>query len=85
MKVWLESAPVVSSTSLGAPIKHTVKVWPSLRVFVDDPKVWLDNNPTERGLRGPVIGRRNHFGSKSRLGTEVAAILYSLVETPKGA
>ena len=83
IKAWLESVPVVSSTSLGAAIKHTMKVWPSLRVFIDDPKVWLDNNPTERGLRGPVIGRRNHFGSKSRLGTEVAAILYSLVETAK--
>jgi hypothetical protein len=41
--------------------------------------IWLDNNPTERGIRGPVIGRRNHFGSKSARGTEVAAILYTLV------
>ncbi len=83
IKAWLESVTVVSSTSLGAATKHTLKVWPSLRVFIDDPKVWIDNNPTERGLRGPVVGRRNHFGSKSRLGTEVAAILYSLVETAK--
>jgi hypothetical protein len=36
-----------------------------------------------RVIRGPVVGRRNHFGSKSRQGTAVAATLYSLVETAK--
>ena len=30
-----------------------------------------------------MVGRRNHFGSKSRRGTEVASILYSLAETAK--
>lgn len=85
IKAWLESFAVVGSTSLGAAIKHTANAWPRLRVFLDDPKIWLDNNATERGLRGPVIGRRNHFGSKSRQGTKVAAILYSLIETAKVA
>jgi transposase len=83
IKAWLESVPVIGATALGKAVKHTAKVWPTLRVFLDDPKVWIDNNATERGLRGPVIGRRNHFGSKSRRGTEVAAIMYSLVETAK--
>ena len=41
------------------------------------------HNATERGLRGLVIGRKNHYGSRSRRGTEVAAVLYSLVETAK--
>jgi transposase len=52
---------------------------------VRDPLVWLDNNRTERGLRGPVVGRRNHFGSKSARGTVVAATMYSLVESAKVA
>jgi transposase len=47
--------------------------------------VWLDNNRTEREIRGPVVGRRNHFGSKSARGTVVAATLYSLVESAKVA
>ena len=38
---------------------------------------------TERAIRGPVVGRKNHYGSKSRRGTEVAAILYSILETAK--
>ena len=57
--------------------------WERLTRFVDNPSVPLDNNGTERAIRGPVVGRKNHYGSKSRRGTEVAAILYTLVETAK--
>jgi len=57
--------------------------WDRLTRFVDDPRIPLDNNATERGIRGPVVGRRNHFGSRSRSGTEVASIFYSLIETAK--
>lgn len=39
--------------------------------------------PCGRGFRGPALGRNNFYGSKSKRGTEVAAILYSLVETAK--
>ena len=28
-----------------------------------------------------MLGRKNHLGSKSERGTEVAAILYTLIET----
>lgn len=55
--------------------------WKGLLRFLDDPRVPLDNNATERALRGPVVGRKNHYGSKSKRGTEVAALLYSLVES----
>ncbi len=62
-----------------------VGTWISLwsRRFTADARIWLDNNPTERALRGPVVGRRNHFGSKSKAGTQVAAVFYTLVETAK--
>jgi hypothetical protein len=30
-----------------------------------------------------VVGRKNHYGSKSQRGTEVAALFYSLIETAK--
>jgi len=33
--------------------------------------------------RGPVVGRKNHYGSKSRRGTQVAATLYAILETVK--
>ena len=39
--------------------------------------------PIEIGLRGVVVGRKNHYGSKTRRGTEVAALFYSLIESAK--
>jgi transposase len=39
------------------------------------------NNLVERDLRGMVVGRKNHYGSKSLRGTQVAATFYTLVET----
>jgi transposase len=32
---------------------------------------------------GPVLGRKNHYGSRSQRGTEVAALFYSLIESAK--
>ena len=83
MHEWLGALKVPSQLALGEAALHTLNHWNRLKVFVDNPKVWLDNNHTERALRGPVVGRRNHFGSKSRRGTHVAAIFYSLMESAK--
>ena len=41
------------------------------------------HNGSERAARGPVLGRKNHYGSKSLRGTQVAATFYSLVESAK--
>jgi transposase len=30
-----------------------------------------------------VLGRKNHYGSRSKRGTEVAALFYSLIESAK--
>jgi len=81
-KVLVETRPLPGS-ALEKAIAYTAKRWSKLTRFLDDPRVPLDNNAAERALRGPVIGRKNHYGSKSRRGTEVAAIFYSLLESAK--
>jgi transposase len=58
-------------------------LWSGLTRFLEDARIPLDNNATERAVRGPVVGRKNHYGSRSRRGTEVAALFYSLLETAK--
>jgi transposase len=83
MRAWMVATPSLKTTSLGGAIRYTLRIWGRLTLFLQDPEIWLDNNPTERGLRGPVLGRRNHFGSKSVRGTRMAAILYTLVESAK--
>jgi transposase len=51
--------------------------------FLENPRIPLDNNGTEWAIRGPVVGRKNFYGSRSRRGTEVAATFYTIFETAK--
>jgi len=74
---------LLPSTGLAKAVNYMLKLWPGLTVFLNDPKVPLDNNHAERALRGVVVGRKNHYGSKSKRGTVVAAIFYSLFESAK--
>lgn len=83
LEVWLMAQTALKTTSIGNAVRYAYGNWARLGRFVNDPRIPLDNNRTERGLRGPVVGRKNHYGSKSVRGTEVAAICYSLVETAK--
>jgi transposase len=83
MKAWLWAQAPLETLSVGKAATYTLNNWERLTRFVDDARIPLDNNATERGIRGPVVGRRNHFGSKSKRGTEVAALFYTLMETAK--
>ena len=83
IEAWALSVQALPQSGLRKAIEYMGGLWKGLTVFLDDPRVPLHNNATERALRGPVVGRKNHFGSRSRRGTEAAAILYSMVESAK--
>ena len=83
LKAWLFEQATLKTLSIGKAAGYIIANWDRLTRFVDDPRVPLDNNATERGIRGPVVGRKNHYGSKSRSGTHVASAFYSLLETAK--
>jgi transposase len=55
--------------------------WTGLTVFVDHPEVPLDNNEAERRQRGPVVARKNFYGSGSLWSGRLAAMLFSLFQT----
>jgi transposase len=80
---WALEQRALPQSPLGKAIAYLGKHWDGLRVFLSDPDVPLDNNQTERAMRGVVLGRKNHFGSRSERGTKVAAMMYSLVESAK--
>jgi transposase len=83
LKAWLWTHAEITSLSIGKAAAYTLGIWGRLTRFVDDARIPLDNNATERAIRGPVVGRKNHYGSKSRRGTEVASRLYTILETCK--
>jgi transposase len=83
LHAWALEQRTLPESALGKAISYMGGLWPGLILFLEDGRIPLDNNGVERALRGPVIGRKNHYGSRSRRGTEVAAIIYSLVESAK--
>jgi transposase len=57
--------------------------WSGLTVFVNSPWVDMDNNTAERDIRGPVVGRKNFYGSGSEGSAELAATMYGTLATMK--
>jgi transposase len=80
IETWALAPP---QSALREAIHYIAGLWSGLTRFMGDVRVPLDNNASERALRGPVVGRKNFYGSRSRRGTEVAAIFYSLFESAK--
>jgi transposase len=83
IKDWANATPTLGESSLGKAIGYMAGIWSGLVRFLEDPRIPIDNNATERARRGVVVGRKNHDGSRSRRGTEVAALFYSLLESAK--
>jgi transposase len=74
---------VLPSTGLAKAVAYLLNHEVGLRIFLDNPAVPLDNNISERAIRPIVLGRVNYQGSRSRRGTEVHAIISTLVESAK--
>jgi transposase len=55
--------------------------WTGLTVFVEHPEVPMDNNIAERVQRGPVVGRKNYYGSGAVWAGRLAALMFSLFQT----
>jgi transposase len=55
--------------------------WTGLTVFVEHPEVPMDNNTAERSERGPVVGRKNYYGSGAVWSGRLATMLFSLFQT----
>jgi transposase len=64
-------------------VAYTLSHWQGLTQLLEDATVPLDNNPAERALRGLVVGRENHYGSRSPRGAETSALFYSLIGTAR--
>jgi len=55
--------------------------WEGLTLFMNNPEVPLDNNIAENNIRNPVTGRKAYYGSGSIWSAELAATLFSVLQT----
>ena len=73
------------SEGISKAIAYALKFWPELTLFLKDLSVPIDNNEAERAIRHSVMGKKNFAGSKTINGADVAATLYTLIESAKKA
>jgi len=75
----------IEDKTLADPRKKALKSlknhWKGLTIFVDHSEIPMDNNKGERSLRGPVIGRKNYYGSGSKKMGIFAVIMFSIIQT----
>ena len=76
-----ELTALPAQTPEGKALRSLLNHREGLSVFLERPSVPMDNNASERALRGPVIGRRLSFGSDSEAGAGFTAMMYSVLGT----
>jgi transposase len=64
-------------------LESLLEHWSGLTLFVDDPKIPMDNNGSERIVRGPAMGRKNYYGSGSLWSVCLTAAMFSILATLK--
>jgi transposase len=82
---WLhvQEQKVLPKSALGQAITYCLNQWDKLEAFLEDGRLELDNNRSERSIKPVVIGRKNWMFSNTPRGARASAIIYSIVETAK--
>jgi transposase len=81
----IAAAEELSDAKLRQPCRKVLESlqehWTGLVRFVDDPRIPLDNNASERAARGPAVARKNFYGSGALWSGRLAASMFSLLAT----
>ena len=68
-------------SGLAKAIKYGVNRWAALTRFLDDGRLPIDNNVSERALKAVALGRKNYLFAGSDEGAKRAVIAYTLIGT----
>jgi hypothetical protein len=72
-------AEVLPKSPAGRAVRYTLKNWTALTRYCEDGDLAIDNNATERAIRGVAVGRNNWTFFGSDQGGHTAAVLRSFV------
>jgi transposase len=72
-------AEVLPKSPEGRAVRYTLKNWTALTRYCEDGDLEIDNNATERAIRGVAVGRNNWMFFGSDEGGKTAAVLRSFV------
>jgi transposase len=82
-RTWLfdRQGQYAPKSPMGEAVRYALNQWNTLTVFLDDARIPVDNNASERALRVVALGRKNFlFVGDEDCGANLAG-LYSLVAT----
>jgi transposase len=84
-QAWLEEQAdrVLPKSPIGKAIGYARAQWTALTRYLEDGRLAVDNNASERALRRVVLGRANWLFCGSDASGRQAAIVYSIVATCK--
>lgn len=85
LRKWLDDiAPSILPKSLfGLAVNYGRQQWPKLVQFLEDGRVEIDNNRSERSIKPFVIGRKNFLFCNTPKGARASAVIYSIMESAK--
>uniref|UniRef100_UPI00404A83B1 IS66 family transposase n=1 Tax=Fulvivirga sp. TaxID=1931237 RepID=UPI00404A83B1 len=85
MQAWLTTNVnrVPKKMPIGEAIQYAIKQWPHLVNYLEDGRLEIDNNRSERAVKPFVIGRKNWLFSGNHHGAIAGANIFSLIETAK--
>jgi transposase len=70
---------VLPKSPEGRAVRYTLKNWTALTRYCEDGDLEIDNNATERAIRGVAVGRNNWIFFGSDYGGKTGAVLRSFV------
>ncbi len=82
---WLSThkPKVPPKSPIGTAINYALKQWRYLNTYLQDGRLEIDNNRSERAIKPFVIGRKNWLFMGNEKGATAMTHLYSLIETAK--
>jgi len=80
---YIKKLKVSKKDKFGDAVSYALNQERYLRVFLEDGEVPIDNNASERAIRGFCIGKKNWQMIDTINGAKTSAIIYSIVETAK--
>ncbi|MEN8176035.1 MAG: IS66 family transposase [Pseudomonadota bacterium] len=85
LRRWLDKSlpEVAPASATGKALNYLHNQWDKLIRYLEDGRLSIDNNATERAIKPFVIGRKNWLFSDTPRGARASANLYSLIETAK--
>jgi transposase len=77
--LWLKQ----QHSQIGQAIAYSLNQWEKLTAFLNDGRLEIDNNRSERSIKPFVIGRKNWLFANTPRGAKASAVIYSVIETAK--